>query len=311
MHFETLKDKQHDHDFTVIHEHGEKRTWQVFILTVTMMLIEIVAGTAFGSMALLADGWHMGTHSAAFAITIFAYRYARKHAGDARFSFGTGKVTVLGGFASAVALAVVALVMATESIERIIEPHSIRFNEAILVAVVGLAVNLVSAWLLSGHSHDVHQHHHDHHSDHNLKAAYFHVLADALTSILAIVALLTGKAFGWIWMDAAMGIVGAVIIMRWAYGLLTETSSILLDGSSDAGQLQRIRKRIEKDADNRISDLHVWKISDRHTAAVISIITHKPRPPGHYKALLADMEELSHVSVEVFECEDDDCKEDA
>jgi cation diffusion facilitator family transporter len=312
MHSLTLKDQQHSHDFAVIHEHGEQRTRVVFVLTFTTMLIEIAAGMAFGSMALLADGWHMGTHAAAFAITLFAYRYARKHTGNKQFSFGTGKVTVLGGFASAVALAMVALMMAIESLERMIEPMSIRFGEAITVAVLGLLVNLVSAWLLSGHSHAGHHHDHQHgdhrHSDHNLKAAYFHVLADALTSVLAIIALLAGMVFGWIWMDAVMGIVGAVIITRWAYGLLTETSSILLDGSASEEQLVAIRAAIEADADNRISDLHVWKVSADHAAAVISVVTHKPRPPEHYKALLSDIDGLSHISVEVLVCEDHDCK---
>jgi cation diffusion facilitator family transporter len=311
MHTYTLKNQQHNHDFAVIHEHGEQRTRLVFALTFTTMLIEIVAGTVFGSMALLADGWHMGTHAAAFAITIFAYRYARKNTGNKEFSFGTGKVTVLGGFASAVALAVVAFVMAIESVERMIEPMTIRFGEAITVAVLGLLVNLVSAWLLSGHSHAGHHHDHQHgdhmHSDHNLKAAYFHVLADVLTSVLAIIALLAGMAFGWIWMDAVMGIVGAVIIMRWSYGLLTETSSILLDSSASREQLASIRSVIEADADNRISDLHVWKVSEDHVAAIISVVTHKPRPPEHYKALLNDVKGLSHISVEVLSCEDRNC----
>ncbi len=311
MHLTTLKTMQHKHDFNVIHEHGEKRTRQVFVLTVVTMIIEIMAGIAFGSMALLADGWHMGTHSAAFAITIFAYIYARKHTCNKRFSFGTGKVTVLGGFASAVALAVVALVMIVESIERFFEPLNILFNEAIAVAVLGLSVNLVSAWLLRGHTHS-NQHHGVSHShrDHNLKAAYFHVLADALTSLLAIIALLAGKALGWVWMDAAMGVVGAVIIMRWAYGLLTETSSILLDSSLNENQLQTIRIAIESDADNRISDLHLWKVSPSHSAAIISIVTHNPRPPEYYKKLLRNVQELSHVSVEVLTCQDDTCRLD-
>jgi len=306
MHSQTVKQKRHDHDFAVIHRHGEKRTAQVFILTAVTMVVEITAGMAFGSMALLADGWHMGTHAAAFAITIFAYRYARRHAGSERFSFGTGKVTVLGGFASAVALAVVAVMMMIESVERIVHPLSIRFDDAITVAVLGLLVNVVSAWLLSGHSHQ-HGHGEAHHHDHNLKAAYFHVLADALTSVLAIIALLAGKALGWIWMDAVMGIVGGIIIVRWSYGLLTETSSILLDSSASPSELNALRSAIEKDADNRISDLHVWKVSADHSAAIISVVTHNPRPPEHYKALANKAADLSHVSVEVLECEDKNC----
>jgi len=184
MHIKTLKKWQHHHDFAVIHEHGERRTAQVLVLTAVTMVIEIFAGISFGSMALFADGWHMGTHVAAFLITIFAYRYARRNAGSPRFTFGTGKVGVLGGFASAIALAVVALVMAIESIQRLVNPQVIHFDEAIGVAIFGLLINLISAFLLRSHHHD-----HDHHHDHNLRAAYIHVLADALTSILAIVAL--------------------------------------------------------------------------------------------------------------------------
>ncbi len=307
MHLHTIKNLQHKHDFAVIHEHGEKRTRQVFALTVVAMIIEIMAGMAFGSMALLADGWHMGTHSAAFAITIFAYSYARKHTGNNRFSFGTGKVTVLGGFASAVALAVVAMVMAIESIERFFEPLAIQFNEAIAVAVFGLVVNLISAWLLRGNSHHGHTNNHE---DHNLKAAYFHVLADAMTSVLAIAALLAGKALGWVWMDAVMGIVGAIIIIRWAYGLLSETSTILLDSNASESELHSIRSAIESDEDNRISDLHIWKISSNHLAAVISIVTHNPRPPEYYKQLLCNVKNLAHISVEVLTCEDDVCQAD-
>jgi cation diffusion facilitator family transporter len=195
------------------------------------MVAEIIAGSVFGSMALLADGWHMGTHVAAFLITIYAYRYARIHARDPSYTFGTGKVGVLGGFASAVALAVVALVMLVESLHRIIEPQSIQFNAAMGVAAIGLFINIMSAFLLK--EDHTHHHRHDHHHDHNLKAAYLHVLADALTSLLAIVALLAGKYFGWNWLDPIMGIVGAIIITRWSYELLKKTSPVLLDGSID------------------------------------------------------------------------------
>jgi len=184
MHIHNLHNWQHSHDFAVIHEHGERRTLQVLLLTAVTMAVEIVAGLTYGSMALLADGWHMGTHVAAFMITIFAYRYTRKHADDPSFAFGTGKVSVLGGFASAIALAVVALIMAIESIQRIIIPQEIHFNEAIVVAILGLIVNIVCAFLLSGHHDHSHHHHHDNHHDHNLRAAYIHVLADAMTSLL-------------------------------------------------------------------------------------------------------------------------------
>lgn len=213
----------HEHDFLHGQEHGERRVYMVLFLTIVTMAVEIVAGFVFNSMALTADGWHMGTHAAAFGITIFAYRYARRHAKNPRFSFGTGKVGVLGGFASAVALGVVALLMAVESIHRMIEPREIRFTEAIWVAVIGLVVNLVSAFLLKGEHHHHHGHDHEHHhhrEDHNLKAAYFHVLADAMTSVAAIIALVFGRMFGWTILDPVMGVVGSLVIARWAFGLL-------------------------------------------------------------------------------------------
>jgi len=306
MHTHRIKDWQHSHDFSIKNDNAERRTQYVLILTAITMLAEIVAGSVFGSMALLADGWHMGTHVAAFLITIFAYRYARKHATNPAYSFGTGKVGVLGGFASAVALAVVALVMLIESLQRIIEPQSIQFNAAIFVAVLGLVINVISAIILKDHhSHDHHDHQHSHHHDHNLQAAYMHVLADALTSLLAIVALLSGKYFGLNWLDPFMGVVGAVIITRWSYGLIKQTSPILLDGSIDKKHRQAITKKIEDDSDNIISDLHIWKVGANHYAAIISLITHHPKPVEYYKNLLVDFDKLSHVTIEVFECKDD------
>jgi cation diffusion facilitator family transporter len=233
MHSHSLEQWQHDHDFHLDSSHGERRTRYVVLLTAVMMVVEIAAGYLYGSMALLADGWHMGTHVAALGISLFAYGYARRHADDPRYSFGTGKVSSLAGFASAVALAVVALMMGAESVQRLLSPQTIHFDEAILVASVGLAVNLLSAWLLrDDHSH--HHHGHDephHHHDHNLRAAYLHVLADALTSLLAIVALLCGRALGWVWMDALMGIVGALVIAKWGLDLIRETGGVLLDGT--------------------------------------------------------------------------------
>jgi cation diffusion facilitator family transporter len=293
----------------VANEKGERRTRYVLILTAITMVVEIVAGSAFGSMALLADGWHMGTHVAAFMITIFAYSYTRKHARNPAFTFGTGKVSVLGGFASAVALAVVALVMLLESLQRMVDPHAIHFNEAIAVACLGLFINVVSAFLLKD-DHDHHHHDHDdhhHHHDHNLRAAYLHVLADALTSLLAIVALVSGKYFGWNWLDPFMGIVGAIIITRWSYGLISQTGPILLDGSVDQEYRKEIREAIEGDSDNRISDLHVWKVGANHCAAVISLVTHHPKPVEHYKGLLSGFHRLSHVTVEVNLCEHESC----
>lgn len=300
MHNQTLENWQHSHDFSIHNDKGERRTFYVLIITATTMVVEIIAGSVYGSMALLADGWHMGTHVAAFMITIFAYRYARKHSNNPAFAFGTGKVSVLGGFASAVALAIVALMMLVESLHRIIDPQIIQFNEAIAVATLGLIVNIVSAVLLSdGHHHD---HDHHHHHDHNLRAAYLHVLADALTSLLAIVALFSGKYFGWNWMDPMMGIVGAIIITRWSLGLLKQTSPILLDGSIEDSYQQMIKDTIEQDSDNLISDIHIWRVSANHYAAIISLVTHFPKPIDHYKNLLTDFHKLSHVTIEVNTC---------
>ena len=306
MHIHSLEKWQHRHDFSFIHEKGEKRTKQVLVLTALTMIGEIIAGTVFGSMALLADGWHMGTHSAAFLITIFAYIYSRKHAEDRRFTYGTGKVSVLGGFASAVALAVVALVVAVESIERLFVPLTIQFNEAIAVAILGLVVNLFSAYLLQGHNEGDHKHSHGHH-DHNLRGAYLHVMADALTSILAIIALFFGKYFGWTWLDPVIGIVGALLIAHWSYGLLNETSSILLDRDIDSERTEAIKDTIETDSDNRVSDIHVWKVGPLDYSATISIVTHLPKNPEHYKKLLKEYKELSHVTIEVNHCEEEPC----
>ncbi len=307
MHIHTLEKWHHHHNFVSINEKGEHRTKQVLVLTVITMVAEVVAGVVFGSMALLADGWHMGTHSAAFAITIFAYQYSKKHAKNRRFTFGTGKVGVLGGFASAVALAVVALVMAIASVHRFIDPRVIRFDEAIAVAVLGLTVNLVSAFLLREHHSHGDTHSREHPKDHNLRGAYLHVLADALTSILAIVALCFGKYLGWNWLDPLTGIIGAILISRWSYGLLKDTSSILLDRAIDSEKTTAIKETIEADADNRVSDIHVWKVGPLGCAAMISIVTHFPNSPEHYKKLLHNYSELSHLTIEVNPCMAEPC----
>jgi len=260
----------------------------------------------------------MGTHAAALGITLVAYIFARRLAHDRQFTFGTGKRGVLAGFSSAIVLLLVALMMACESVQRLITPHAIQYNEAILVAVIGLSVNLLSAFLLRGHEHGHHHGHahHDHphddaenhnHEDHNLKAANLHVVADALTSVLAIVALLAGKMFGWGWMDAAMGIVGAVVITRGSVGLMRETGGILLDRSADEPLITVIRQRLEVDADNRVADLHVWKISSSECACAISIVTHFPRPVEHYRALLSEIDGLAHHTIEVHQCLSDPC----
>ncbi|MHC1743696.1 MAG: CDF family Co(II)/Ni(II) efflux transporter DmeF [Syntrophobacteraceae bacterium] len=317
MHIHTLNRWQHSHVLAMDHGRAEKSTTRVMVLTAAMMGVEIVAGVWFGSMALLADGWHMGTHVAAFGITLFAYRYARSHAESPRFTFGTGKVSALGGFASAVALVVIALVMALESVMRMIEPQPIHFNQAIAVAVVGLLVNLACGFMLHGHleeedGHDhepreqAHAHTHTH-RDHNLRAAYLHVLADALTSVAAIVALLFGKYFGWVWMDPVMGLAGACVITKWSHGLVRDTSAFLLDGAVDGAIRTAITAAIEGDSDNLIADLHVWHLGPTDLSATLSIVTHHPRPPEHYKQLLSNIPNLSHVLVEVNACAGRSC----
>jgi len=305
MHQHTIERWQQDHDFVIVNKHGEKRTRYVLLLTAVTMLVEIIAGLAFGSMALLADGWHMATHVAAFLITLFAYHYATKHANNPDFAFGTGKVSVLGGFTSAIALGVVAVLMVLESMERLVNPHDIQLNAAIAVAFLGLAVNVVSAVLLKDHHHSHSEL--EHHHDHNLKAAYVHVLADALTSVLAIIALIAAKLAGLTWLDPVMGVVGALIITVWAVGLIRETSPILLDGSIDADYRQAIQRRIEQDADNRIADFHIWHISPHHYAAIFTIVTAKPQSTAYYKALLSEFDRLSHITIEVHQCEDAHC----
>ncbi len=308
MHKHTLEKWQHSHNFLIDRGQSETKTQIVMILTAVTMVVEIVTGLLFGSIALLADGWHMTTHVAAFSITLFTYRYARKNVNNPQYTFGTGKVNVLGGFASAVALAVIALVMALESGMRLFEPRPIQFDQAIAVAIIGLSVNLISAWLLQDeHHHHHHSHEHHHHQDRNLQAAYVHVLADALTSILAIAALCGGKFLGWIWLDAIMGFVGAVVITKWAYNLIQDTSSILLDGTVDKQTQLAVLTAIEEDADNRVVDLHLWYLSQESVAVMISLVTHYPRSPEHYKNLLEDIPYLAHVSIEVNPCEGEPC----
>lgn len=266
------------------------------------MVAEIVEGTVFHSMALLADGWHMASHASALGITAFTYWFARRHRHDERYSFGTGKVGVLGGFTSAVVLAVIAILVAWESVGRFFEPLAISFDEAIAVATVGLAVNLVSAWLLrDAHSHGGAEPH-GHAHDHNLRAAYLHVLADALTSVTAIVALVTGKLFGWVWMDPVMGIVGSIVIARWSVGLLRQTSAVLVDGGVPEETRARLRDAVEVPGDV-VSDLHVWQVGPGRLAVVATVVSDSPRPPDHYKRRLEAALELAHVTVEVNRCE--------
>ncbi|WP_350996141.1 cation diffusion facilitator family transporter [Shewanella sp. TB7-MNA-CIBAN-0143] len=378
----------HQHNFTSVNEQNVKRTWYVLVITVITMAIEVIAGTIYGSMALLADGWHMGTHAAAFCITLFTYSYAKKHANSDRFSFGVGKVGVLGGYTSAIALAIVAIIMLVESLHRLWSPIEIQFNQSILVAIVGLVVNIASMFILGhehhGHDHGDHKHHshkhddhklhshehddherhsiehhshehddhklhshehddhklhshehddhklhshehddherhshehddhklhshehddHEHHSgnDHNLKAAYFHVLADALTSVLAICALLVGKFLGWYWLDPIMGIVGAVVITKWALGLMKQTSPILLDENIDEDYQLDIVNTID-DEQTKVTDIHIWRISADHYSASIAICTSTDTNVESFKHLLNKFDKLSHLTIEVNYC---------
>ncbi|MBW1882679.1 MAG: CDF family Co(II)/Ni(II) efflux transporter DmeF [Deltaproteobacteria bacterium] len=297
---------QHEHNYLPAGlQRSERNTRWVIGLTVAMMAIEIAAGSVFNSMALLADGWHMASHASALSITAFAYFYARRHANDTRYSFGTWKVGVLGGFSSAAVLAVIAILIAWKSFGRFLDPLVITFDEAIFVACVGLVVNLVSAWMLQDqHDGD----HGDHQHDHNLRAAYLHVLADALTSFFAIFALLSGKFFGWVWMDASMGIVGSVIIGRWSFGLLRDTSRILLDADVETEAVEEIRTLLEGDSDDVVADLHLWRVGPKNLAAIVSIVSHDPHPPESYKALVPERFGLAHVTVEVNRCPAEDEK---
>lgn len=296
----------HDHLFLGdSHARNERRTWLVIAITATMMVVEIVAGNLFGSMALVADGWHMSTHAAALLITALAYLYARKHAHNRRFSFGTGKLGDLAGFASAVVLALIALLIGWESLMRLRSPVAIDFNEAISVAVVGLAVNLLCAWLLKDdhhhHGHDPGHHaHHDHAGeDKNLRAAYLHVLADALTSVLAIAALAFGSLYGWTWLDPAMGIVGGLVIARWSWGLIRDAGSVLIDYIPEDEDLPDEIEGIITREGADIVDLHVWQLGPGHHGAIVSIVTDKPRAPSYYRDKLAAIQDLSHVTVEI------------
>jgi cation diffusion facilitator family transporter len=244
-----------------------------------MMVVEIIAGSVFNSMALLADGWHMASHASALGIT----------------AFGTFKVGVLGGYSSAIVLAVIAILIAWESIGRLRKALVISFDEAILVACIGLVVNLISAYILRDHHGEPGHHHHDH----NLRGAYLHVLADALTSLFAIFALTTGKYLGWVWMDPAMGIVGSLIIGRWSYGLLRDSSRVLLDGDAKRESVEKLREALERDSEDVVTDLHLWRIGPHDVAAIISVATHDPRPPEYYKRVASEVMSLAHVSVEV------------
>jgi cation diffusion facilitator family transporter len=305
----------HEHTFGQdLPRAGERRTLVVTAITLLTMTVEIVAGLVSGSMALLADGLHMGSHAVALGISAFAYVYARHRAADPRFAFGTGKVNVLAGYTGAVLLAGFALAMAWGSADRLAAPVPIAFDWAIAVAVLGLLVNGASVLILGeqghdhGHEHDPDRHgHHDHEAghhhragaDYNLRSAYLHVLADALTSVLAILALLAGKYLGASWLDPFMGIVGAVLVARWSWQLLRETGGVLLDRQAPGRIMDAVRVALEEEADNRVADLHVWAIGPELYTAAVSIVTGEPRDPGHYKALLPAGLGIVHATVEI------------
>ncbi len=328
MHTQSLESWQHPHVFLGAgHDRHERRTWFVVALTAIMMVAEIVGGTLFGSMAVVADGWHMSTHAGALAIAALAYRFARRHARDARFCFGTGKVGELAAFSSALLLALVAVLIGYEAVRRLFEPVAIDFAEATWLAAIGLGVNLASAWLLFDHDHhhdhhahahehahdDDHHHDRDHHDDDhhahhhahdtNLRAAYVHVLADALTSVLAIVALLSARYFGLLWMDPAMALVGVAVILSWSFGLVRTAGAVLLDMVPDRRLAGTVRQRLEV-GDDRVSDLHIWRLGPGHVGLIVSVVSDRPLAPASYKRRLGGIAGLSHVTVEVHACAD-------
>jgi cation diffusion facilitator family transporter len=314
------------------HDSNERRTWMVIALCAAMMIAEIVGGLLFGSIALVADGLHMSTHASALLLAALAYSYARRHAEDARFSFGTGKLGDLAGFTSAIVLAMIALVIGYEAVTRLIWPVQIHFNEAIPIAALGLAVNIASALLLSGgaahdHSHAHaghlgadHHHGHDHGHDHdhaietgdhghehapgtarrdnNMRAAIVHVLADAAVSVLVIIGLSFGLWLGWAWMDPLVGLIGAIVTAAWSYSLIRDTGAILLDMNPDRGMADRMRATIEADGD-RLTDLHLWRLGPGHLGAIVSVTTRWPRGADYYQSLLRRFRALSHVTVQV------------
>lgn len=317
MHTHDLSEWSHDHIFDEGNRAAERGARMVMWITAAMMVIEIIAGWWFNSMALLADGWHMSSHAVAIGVSAFAYAAARRHAGDPRFAFGTWKIEVLGGFASAIFLLGVAAMMVAGSVERIFSPQPIHYQEAMFVAAVGLVVNIVCAMIL-GHAHDHHHDHHGHdhhHDDHhghahghdlNLKSAYLHVIADATTSVLAIVALAGGWMYGWSWLDPVMGIVGAVLVAIWARNLLMETGKVLLDREMDHPVVEEIREAVEtgpEAGETKIADIHVWRVGKRTYSCALTLVTHdKDLTPKRVREQLAQHEEIAHATIEIHLC---------
>jgi cation diffusion facilitator family transporter len=319
MHSHSIESHRHSHIFLgAAHERNERKTWAVIGICAVMMVAEIAGGLWFGSVALVADGLHMSTHAGALLIAALAYTYSRRYAADRRLTFGTGKLGDLAAFASAIVLAMIALLIGYESGDRLINPVPIAFNQAIPIAVLGLGVNLLSAILLHddhehshGHAHDADDDHHAHdddhghdhsvHRDHNLRAAFVHVVADAAVSVLVIVGLVLGRQFGWLWMDPVMGLIATVVILSWSWTLVRATGAVLLDVSPDPALSNNIAARLEHSGD-RISDLHLWRVGPGHLAAVISLVSDQPNSPGFYKDKLAGLPGLSHVTIEVERC---------
>jgi cation diffusion facilitator family transporter len=329
MHLHGIEPWRHSHDFTTDAElRAEHRTRWVVYLTATAMVVELLAGWLTGSMALLADGWHMASHAAALGLSVLAYRAARRWADDSRFTFGTGKVPTLAGYTSALLLGSGALWLLVESVQRILDPVSIRYGEAMAVAVLGLVVNLASAWILGRAGIDHHHghepgHHHEHerdsenerddgphaeHKDHNLRAAYLHVIADAVTSLLAIGALGAGMLLGWAFLDPLIGIAGALLIGRWAYGLAIDSARTLLDAEDHGVTARRIRAAVEAAEDAQVADLHLWRVGAASRACILSLVSHDPRPVEYYRGLVADIPGIDHLTVEVHHCGDERCR---
>lgn len=302
---------QHSHQFHTSNLGAERKTRLAVWLTAVMMVAEITGGWFFNSMALLADGWHMSSHALALGLSLLAYAAARRYAGDRRFAFGTWKIEILGGYSSALLLLGVAGLMAFQSVERLLTPGPIHYDEAIFIAAVGLAVNLICAWLLRDdhhhHHHDHHHHGHDHHHDHghhhhdlNLRSAYLHVMADAATSVLAIVALLAGKFWGASWLDPVMGLVGALLVALWARGLLRDTGRVLLDAEMDAPVVEEIREVVAQlPVPASITDLHVWRVGKDQYACILGLAARAELSADSVRMALGVHEELAHITVEV------------
>lgn len=315
MHTQDLSQWTHQHLFNESNPAAERGTRAVMWITAIMMVVEIFAGWWFNSMAVLADGLHMSSHAVAIGLSAFAYSAARRYSNDPRFAFGTWKIEILGGFASAIFLLGVAALMAFASVERIFSPQPIHYQEAIFVAAIGLAVNIVCAMILGNAHHDhshnhheqeTHDHSHPHHHDLNLKSAYVHVIADAATSVLAIIALVGGLFYGWSWLDPVMGILGAILVGSWAKNLLIETGKVLLDREMDhpvVNEIREVIESLEKSDETRIADLHVWRVGKEAYACALSLVTHSQTlTPEQVRAQLQQHEEIVHTTIEIHRC---------